>query len=796
VAEISYLKKEPKWMTKLRLEAYDNFVKKEMPSWGADLSAINFDDIYYYIKPTEKPASSWQDLPEEIKETYDKIGVPQAERDFLAGVSAQYESEVVYKSIKKELSRQGVIFLDMDSGLREYPEIVKEYFEKIVPSSDNKFAALNTAVWSGGSFLYVPKGVKVSLPLQAYFRINAEAFGQFERTLIIAEEGSYVHYIEGCTAPLYTTSSLHAAVVEIFVKKGARVRYTTVQNWSNNVYNLVTKRAKVEEQGVMEWVDCNIGCLPDNTIVWTKRGPTRLKELKVNDFIFSCDINNGKSDFNKINAKQYMGEKIVYLLKTEDDREIEATDNHPFLVLEKNKFYRIYWKQLKDLKKGDFVAIQSNAIFYKNKKIIDFDQKLEKGVKKKPKIPKELDKDWLWFFGVYLGDGYIEYVNKKFPRRLYLAVPLSDKIYKKLIKFIEDKIKINWHQKGITITINSSAFCKFVESLGFGRYAKFKKIPLWIYTLSLEERLAFIRGIIESDGYLRKNKKGEITQIIIVSSNKKLLKDLKLLAISCGLKPLKISSYIRLRKIYKNKKKIYRSYYLYFNFNQNAVIFNEIFMDNLYKKDGLEFIKINSIKKIGLKKVYDLEIDKTSNFYANGILVHNSKVTMKYPSCVLSGEGARGEVLSIAYASKNQHQDAGAKMIHLAPNTSSRIISKSIAKGGGRTSYRGLVYVSPMAKGSKVYVSCDALLMDEISRSDTYPTMKIKNKDVEVQHEATVEKIGEEKLFYLQSRGIKKGEAEGLLVNGFIEPVTKEIPLEYTVELNRLINLEMSGSVG
>lgn len=432
VAEISYIKKEPKWMTQFRLNAYDIFVKKQLPNWGADLRAINFDDIYYYIKPTDKVTSSWDDLPKEIKETYDRIGVPEAEKKFLAGVSAQYESEVVYKNIQKELDKLGVIFLDMDSGLRQYPELVKEYFGKLVPPADNKFAALNSAVWSGGSFLYVPKGVKVNLPLQAYFRINAERFGQFERTLIIAEEDSYVHYIEGCTAPIYTTSSLHSAVVEIFVKKGARVRYTTVQNWSHNVYNLVTKRAKVEEEGVMEWVDCNIGSL----------------------------------------------------------------------------------------------------------------------------------------------------------------------------------------------------------------------------------------------------------------------------------------------------------------------------------------------------------------------------VTMKYPSCVLSERGAKGEVLSIAYAARNQHQDTGAKMLHLAPYTTSRIISKSISRDGGRTSYRGLVYVAPNAKNSKVYVSCDAMLIDEKSRSDTYPTMKIKNRQVEVQHEATVEKIGEEKLFYLQSRGIKKAEAEGLLVNGFIEPITKEIPLEYSVELNRLINLEMEGSVG
>lgn len=432
IKQISYLKKEPVWMTKFRLKAYKEFKRKLMPSWGADLTKINFDDIYYYIKPTESQKTSWEDLPTEIKETYDRIGVPEAEKKFLSGVSAQYESEVVYKSIQKELCRQGVIFCDMDTGLKKYPEIVKKYFGTVIPIYDNKFAALNSAVWSGGSFVYVPKGVKVSLPLQAYFRINAQNFGQFERTLIIAEEESYVHYIEGCTAPIYTTSSLHAAVVEIIVKNNARVRYTTVQNWSKNVYNLVTKRSKVYSNGLMEWVDCNIG----------------------------------------------------------------------------------------------------------------------------------------------------------------------------------------------------------------------------------------------------------------------------------------------------------------------------------------------------------------------------SGITMKYPSCLLVGEGARGEVLSIAYSGKFQHQDAGAKMIHLAPNTSSRIISKSISKDGGRTSYRGLIQVSPGAKNSKVYVSCDALLIDEKSRSDTYPDMRIKEKEVDIQHEATVEKLGEEKLFYLSSRGISKIDAEGLLVNGFIEPVTKEIPLEYSIELNRLINLEMAGSVG
>ncbi len=432
VKQISAIKDEPAWMTEFRLKSYRIFLEKKMPSWGPDLSRINFDEIYYYLKPTEKQANRWEDLPAEIKETYDRIGVPEAEKKFLAGVSAQYESEVVYESINKELTKQGVLFCDMDTGLRKYPALVKEYFGTLIPPHDNKFAALNSAVWSGGSFVYVPKGIKVKLPLQAYFRINAERFGQFERTLIIAEEGSDVHYIEGCTAPIYTTDSLHSAVVEIFVKKNAKVRYTTVQNWSKNVYNLVTKRARADAYGAMEWIDCNIG----------------------------------------------------------------------------------------------------------------------------------------------------------------------------------------------------------------------------------------------------------------------------------------------------------------------------------------------------------------------------SQITMKYPSVYLYGEGARGEVLSIAFAAKDQLQDAGAKMMHFAPRTSSRIISKSISRDGGRTSYRGLVQVMPEAVGSSVYVSCDALIIDEHSRSDTYPYMKIKQNDAEIQHEATVEKLGDEKLCYLMSRGLSKAEAESLLVLGFVEPVKKEIPLEYSVELNRLIQLEMAGSVG
>lgn len=432
VAEISGVKGEAKWMRDFRLNSYETFVGKPMPEWGADLSGINFGDITYYLKATSEQSRSWEDLPKEIRDTYDKIGVPEAEKNFLAGVSAQYESEVVYESVHKELTKLGVVFCDMDTAVKKYPDLVREYFGELIPPNDNKFAALNSAVWSGGSFVYVPKGVKVDLPLQAYFRINAESFGQFERTLIIAEEGSSVHYIEGCTAPIYRSSSLHSAVVEIFVKKDARVRYTTVQNWSKNIYNLVTKRARAEENAIMEWVDCNIG----------------------------------------------------------------------------------------------------------------------------------------------------------------------------------------------------------------------------------------------------------------------------------------------------------------------------------------------------------------------------SGVTMKYPAVYLAGKGARGEVLSIAYAGEGQHQDSGAKMVHLAPDTASRVVSKSISKDGGRTSYRGLVHIASGAKNAKSSVVCDALLLDASSRSDTYPTMRVNEETASVEHEATVERIGEEKLFYLTSRGISKSDAEGLLVNGFIDPIVKEIPLEYSIELDRLINLEMKGSVG
>ena len=433
VRDISAIKQEPQWMLERRLKAYEIFARKPMPTWGIDLSQLDMDQVKYYVRSTERPTNSWDDLPEDIKNTYDRLGIPQAEHERLvAGVAAQYESEVVYNQIRGDLEEQGVIFVDTDTALKKYPELFKEYFGTVVPAGDNKFAALNTAVWSGGSFIYVPPGVHVEIPLQAYFRINTENMGQFERTLIIADEGSYVHYVEGCTAPIYSTDSLHSAIVEIVVKKNARVRYTTIQNWSNNVYNLVTQRATCEEGATMEWVDGNIG----------------------------------------------------------------------------------------------------------------------------------------------------------------------------------------------------------------------------------------------------------------------------------------------------------------------------------------------------------------------------SKRNMKYPAVFLLGPHARGEALSIAFAGEDQHQDTGAKMVHMAPYTSSHIVSKSISRNGGRSAYRGLVKIMPNAHHSKSNVLCDALLIDEISRSDTYPYVDVRNDEVEMGHEATVSKVSADQLFYLMQRGLTETEAMATIVRGFVEPIARELPMEYALELNRLIELQMENSVG
>ncbi|MCX7955938.1 MAG: Fe-S cluster assembly protein SufB [Patescibacteria group bacterium] len=793
VKEISFLKKEPIWMTKFRLQAYQAFKKRSLPLWGADLSSINFDDIYYYIKPLKDQKKSWQDLPKEIKETYDKIGVPEAEKKFLAGVSAQYESEVVYKNIQKELARQGVIFVDMDTGLRDYPEIVKKYFGTVVSLYDNKFASLNSAVWSGGSFVYVPSGVKVSLPLQAYFRINAQNFGQFERTLIIAEEGSYVHYLEGClpAGQMILTSEGYKNIEAIkpgdfvYTSSGylSKVKSTMTRNYFDYLYEVIPLS-------------------PENKFYLTKEHPVlAIKRKKV--------LVKRKKRFNwleEVNTEKLIQTKPEYI-------------------------------EIENLEKGDFI------IFPKIK-----DQIIEK---------KDIFSDELMeLFGFYLAEGSAFYHQKL--KQYIVSFSFSKKEKENYCRVIELIEKITEKKPNLFIDDKKneakiSIYSKYLFDIlikNCGKYSSEKFISQEIIFQKKEKLEKLFWSYFKGDGNLSiKNKTSHLYRINTASKN-------LAFSIQLILNKIGIFASIGFRKGGKDKilnREIKRK-------NQYIIRFTMPKKWSEVRETGNYYIvPIKSLKKKKVEiPVFNIEVDGNNSYLVKGFAVHNctapiyttdslhsavveiivkkgarvryttvqnwsknvynlvtkrakveeeatmewidcnlgSKITMKYPSCILTGRKAKGEVLSIAYASENQLQDAGAKMIHLASETSSRIVSKSIAGRGGRTSYRGLVHVSPNASKSSSYVSCDALILDEDSRSDTYPTMKIENKKTHIQHEATVEKIGEEKLFYLQSRGIKKSDAEGLLVNGFIEPVAKEIPLEYTIELNRLINLEMSGSVG
>ncbi|MBA3534463.1 MAG: SufD family Fe-S cluster assembly protein [Ardenticatenales bacterium] len=524
--------------------------------------------------------------------------------NFVAEGLIVHNSEVVYHNIKKELEDKGVIFLSTDHALQQHPELFKQYFGTIIPSSDNKFAALNTAVWSGGSFIYVPKGVKIDMPLQAYFRINAQSMGQFERTLIIADEGSWVHYVEGCTAPNWTEDSLHSAVVEIIVKKGARVRYTTIQNWSNNVYNLVTKRAICEEGATMEWVDGNIGCLAEGSTVTTPDGIKPIESLEVGDEVLSYDDQVGELVFRRVLAKKFSGNQPVHNVVA-GERELRVTANHPFYSYVKDE-----------------------------------------------------------------GGYRLAYVRADHLQEAIVPTALPETV------------------------------------------------------LTHEPTLA-----VAGSGHIVQNRNVGRSQIEL--------------------------------------------------------------------SESVEIVNVNvSEASAELVPTWDIEVEGTGNFVSQGFIVHNSKLTMKYPAVYMMGPHSHGEILSIAFAGKGQHQDAGAKVIHAAPHTSSIITSKSISKDGGRAGYRGLVQVLEGAYDSKSSVVCDALILDDESRSDTYPYIDIREDDVSIGHEATVSKVGEEQLFYLMSRGVNEEEALSMIVSGFIEPIVKELPMEYAVEMNRLIQLEMEGSVG
>lgn len=773
VEAISDRKKEPQWMRERRLHALDLFFAKPMPDWGADLSEIDFDNITYYLQPSEKNVSSWDDVPPEMKRTYDRLGIPQAEQKYLAGVGAQYESEVLYHNLQKRLADKGVLFSDIETALRTHPDIVKEYFGTVVPTGDNKFAALNTAVWSGGSFIYVPPGVSVELPLQAYFRINAENMGQFERTLIIADEGSYVHYVEGCSAPRYASGSLHSAVVEIIVKKGARVRYTTIQNWSKNVYNLVTKRTKVYQDGVMEWVDGNLGCLAGDTKIFLQNNTKDIKDIVRGDIVFSVN-----DEFNlvprKVMAIRKSGIQRVYELQTSNHRMIRATENHPFLsLIRRERETLLRWVPLVHLREGDLIATTASVPDFGKSYSLPTTPSAYR-IKRPIRTPKNTSPELLWLIGFYFGDGY--YDNQ----RMYFAVPKRDPAHKKVIFLINDLFGVNVYDvRGVVVRFAASQLIRWFRELNVVGLAQTKRIPQWVYTLPHQEKRAFIEGYIAADGYKRDNHKN----VSITSCNKLLLQDVKLLAMTCGMNALKVSTWTRREKKPLGKEeKEYTHHFLYFgNKECNA---------------PMQFVRVIGKKTVDEEMTYDIEVDGAHNFIANGFIVHNSNITMKYPSVLLMEPGAHGEVLSLAFAGKDQHQDAGGKAIHLAPYTTSRIISKSVSQGGGRTSYRGLLKIAPQAHHVKSNVRCDALILDPASRSDTYPTMDVQNDDVEITHEATVSKVGEDQLFYLQSRGLKPEEAEAMIVNGFMEPIVKELPMEYAVEMNRLIQLQMEGSVG
>jgi Fe-S cluster assembly scaffold protein SufB len=770
VTEISKHKNEPAWMLEYRLKALEIFEKKPLPTWGGDVSGIDFQDMYYYVKPTSDEAKSWEDVPADMKRTFDKLGIPEAEQKFLAGVGAQYDSEVVYHKIKESLEKQGVIFLSCDHGLKEHPELFKQYFGTVIPSSDNKFAALNSAVWSGGSFIYVPKGVKVDVPLQAYFRINTKDMGQFERTLIIVDEDAYVHYVEGCTAPIYSSDSLHSAVVEIIVKKGARCRYTTIQNWSNNVYNLVTKRAVAYANATMEWIDGNLGCITGDSGVLCNNDVRPISQLEPGDHVYALDAEMQWAR-KQVLAKKYSGRQPVFRLRTENHREIRATANHPFLALSRQgKHLELAWKRLDTLTTEDRVAISGTVPDHgKPRQFESFERSDRKAVR----LPAESSDDLLWFLGFYVGDGYPD------GNRVNIAVPSTDKSFSRVVEVVRDLFGIEPAVYKQTLRLSSVKLREWIASLGLGGRAHEKRIPGWIFKLPRSQRVAFLEGYIAADGHRRANHKN----LSITSVNRALLEDTKQLAISCGWDPRKISTWSRRElKPLGKEEKVYTHHFLYFgerNFDT-----------------PISFSRVSAIEPEGVEDTWDIEVEGSHNFVANGLVVHNSRLTMKYPAIYMMEPGAHGEVLSIAFAGKGQHQDAGAKAVHCAPNTSSKIISKSISKDGGRAGYRGLVKVMKGAVDCRSTVNCDALILDEDSRSDTYPYMEIEEDQVTIGHEATVSKLGDEQLFYLMARGIPKEEAAAMIVSGFIEPVVKELPMEYAVEMNRLIQLQMEGSVG
>ncbi len=839
ITEMSWLKGEPQWMLDFRLKSHRRFERRPRPTWGGDTTGINFDDIYYYIKPTDTLANDWDMVPESIKNTYERLGIPEAERKYLAGVTAQYESEVVYHRNREDLEAQGVLFCDMDTALREYPQLVKRYFGTVIPPNDNKFAALNSSVWSGGSFIYVPPGVEVEAPLQAYFRINAENMGQFERTLIIADEGSQVHYIEGCSAPTYSTDSLHSAVVEIVVGRSARVTYTTIQNWSDNVYNLVTKRARVEAEGHMEWIDGNIGCLAEGSRVTTRGGTKPIELVMPGDEVLSYDEAAGSLCWRRVTAKRYSGEQPVRDV-TVGSRRLRVTDNHPFYSYAYDAYrpkklgrYNLAYVRADHLEKAivpissldygephklelpETATVFASANQYRESFIAERQRPTRLAV------GEATTDEFMWLFGLFTGDGSIESVaagsgGRRWAKVVF-SVPRQDRARSRLVDVMARVMPgtaPTERSDGVAVTWNSVELAELLEGNGFMTGALYKRVPAWVRDLPESQRLSFVAGYLDSDGCAPAGRRG----FSIKSVNRELLEGVGEVLTSLG-----ISS--RLHTEFEGERRVpildytstaRGSHRLEFPADprllplvsaelRDAVArqpeptlrhFRRVGRSQIELPSSVEIRDVEVSADTEMVPTWDIEVEGTGNFVSEGFIVHNSKLTMKYPAVVMVGPKASGEVLSVAYGGPGQHQDTGAKMTHAAPETTSKIVSKSISSGGGRTSYRGLVRVEDDAHGCKSHVQCDALILDEDSVSDTYPYMEVGSGDAVIGHEATVSKVADDQLFYLQSRGLTEEQAMGLIVNGFIEPVTRTLPMEYAVEWSRLIELQMEGSVG
>ncbi|MEK6848784.1 MAG: Fe-S cluster assembly protein SufB, partial [Nanoarchaeota archaeon] len=800
---ISKDKCEPDWMLQKRLAGLKFFLQTPMPRWGPDLSKLDLNSISYYVKPGMKESKKWEDLPEEIRKTAERIGVPEAERNALGGAGFQFDSSMAYHHLKKELEEKGVIFENMDTALQKYPDLVKEHFmSQCVPVNDHKFAMLHSAVWSGGTFIFIPTGVKVSLPLQAYFRMNAIKGGQFEHTLIIADKDSEVSYIEGCSSPIYEEGSLHAGCVEIFVKEGAKVKYMSIENWSRNTYNLNTKRALVDKNGPIEWINGNMGCLVGDTQVYTNpEGPIEIQDIQAGDKVYVWDEKTNSIKKSLVTAKIFSGEKKVYRL-TAGGREINASSNHPFLTLVRKKnnplhkkgFFHFAWKPLEKLNRGDIVGIvkklplegyphklpnikigevisggnqyaryKINSSYLYNRKII---------------IPKYTNEDFMWLAGILLGDGCVDIKHNKINIAAHETDDYRNHLCSLLKKLFNYKVT---EKKERYIMINSRELCLLFTNIELSGTAKTKKVPNWVFKLPESQIIAFLAGYFDSDGHVT------TTGIAYTSINKNILRKIQLLGIACGFSVSRIFSHresgkVRIlghkcnsndswRIIFYGKK----VYELPSRFLTKKEKISNINTKRSYSRSGdlnfksktnseVGFTRINKIELLGIKPTYDIQVANNHNFIANGLIVHNSSRTMLYPSSVLRGEGAKSDSLGIAFANSGQMQDTGSKVIHTAPNTSSIIKAKSISKSGGSAVYRGLVKIMPKAVGSSCSVNCDALLIDPDSNSETLPYITSETHDAIISHEASVGKIGDEEIFYLMSRGLKKEQAIQIIV--------------------------------